>query len=54
MAKPQCPKALRAVTLVGTIRKDGRPHTAYSAAKEAGTTPTQVYYYLKKRKAETA
>jgi hypothetical protein len=50
MSRPQCKKALLAVSLVGTIRKDGKPHNPYSAAKQAGTTPSQVYYYLKKQK----
>lgn len=52
MGRPQCPKALLAVSLVGKLRENGKPHTPYSAAKEAGCAPRQVYYYLKKSKAE--
>lgn len=38
---------VQAIKLIGTLRKDGKPHTPYSAAKEVDANRHAVYKYIK-------
>lgn len=40
----------KALALIGKPRKDGKPHTAYSAAKQAGIHVRTIYRAIERAK----
>lgn len=50
MPLPQSRATTRALAMIGKRRRDGRSHTAYSAAKLCGISLSTIYRALERQK----